>query len=183
MGLSSAGARCVFGTTPASQRQRLSPLKAMCMQGQCCSKCALEFSIQFGEGRDCMSEKRASCNPSLSVQVCTISHHFPHHFHLALCAFIRAEPPQFCFLCWRLSLEWLITTTFVSTCSYCSTFATAVLSSSPFTADLLLNGIIFLTGLDCLQRCHQPTSTRLSAALAGCWAPHFVVRQCGSGVR
>jgi hypothetical protein len=46
-------------------------------------------------------------------------------------------------------------------------------------ADLLLQGITFATGLDCLQCCQQSTCISLSAALAGCWAPHFVLRQCG----
>jgi hypothetical protein len=98
-GLSSAGARCVLGATAASQRQRLSPLTSMCMQGQCCSNCALECSIQEREGCDCMSEKHVFFKPiSFSSGV----HHFspfPHHLLLSvvLCAFVYAETPQFCF--------------------------------------------------------------------------------------
>jgi hypothetical protein len=121
-----------------------------------------------------------SDSPSLSDQVFTISHQF-YTISILLSRsvhFYVHEETSFA-SCLGGFLLWLTSCSFAATC-FCYS-ALVPLSSSPFTAGLLLKGITFAIGLDRLQCCHQPPGACLTAAPAGCRAPLcFLVRQRGS---
>jgi hypothetical protein len=132
----------------------------------------------------CLKCMLSNCS-SLSVQVCTISHHF-HTISILLSSFVHLYVLER--HCFTFSCEGFV---------FCGCYHALLLPLVPTAAPLslrlchrvhsLLTSCLKVshlkTCLDCLQRCHQSTSTYLLAALAGCWAPHFVVRQCGSCVR